>query len=107
MSTSATFLIPALGILSVAIATPFAVAGLRAIAHRKRRRLERSRREILVRAGQEAAPLAGGCTHQRSKGKARKGADGTYRSVCRFCGAPMRRLGRGDWIVEQPEDAAA
>ena len=109
MAGPSAFLLPVLGALSLAVATPFLIASYRRIEHKKRRRLETSRREIRVRTGKETAQSSG-CTHMRSKSKARQGTDGTYRSVCKYCGAPMKRLGPQDWVVEappQPEDAAA
>jgi hypothetical protein len=67
--------------------------------HKKRRRLEQSRREIRVRTGEEADETVE-CLHMRSKSRARKGIDGAYRSVCKYCGAPMKRLARKDWVVD-------
>jgi hypothetical protein len=41
-----------------------------------------------------------GGKHERSeKHIERTGADEGYVSKCRFCGTPMRRLGKRNWIV--------
>jgi len=70
-------------------------------ARRKRRRLERSRREITV-APAVTADGARECPHKRSKSKARAGDDGRLRSICRFCGVPMLRHAKGEWEVLAP-----
>jgi hypothetical protein len=106
MAGSSAFLLPILGVLSVAVAAPFLVVGYRRMEHRKRRRLEQSRREIRVRTGDEAGD-AGECGHRRSKSKARQGTDGTYRSVCKYCGAAMKRLGPENWIVDRAAETGA
>ncbi|WP_374129747.1 hypothetical protein [Sphingomonas sp. 28-62-20] len=40
--------------------------------------------------------------HERSNKRARKpdGAD-HYESVCSYCGVPMQRLGKRNWVVKQ------
>jgi hypothetical protein len=84
--------------LFLIFAVPLAIWLARRIAHKKRRRLEQSRREIVVAAD----PLATGrkeCSHKRSKSRAKAGADGRMTSICRFCGVPMLRRGPGDWEV--------
>jgi hypothetical protein len=74
-------------------------------ARNKRRRLERSRREIMV----ASAPDTGGaeCPHKRSKSRARTDEDGRMRSICRFCGIKMIRHGPGDWEALAPEQPAS
>jgi hypothetical protein len=59
-------------------------------------RINRSKRQLQVVAPAPEAPSAN-CSHRRSKSRARPGDDGLMRSVSRFCGAPMRRRGSGDW----------
>jgi hypothetical protein len=81
---------------------PSAIWAVRRIAHNKRRRLERSKRQIAV-VPNEVFSKQKECPHKRSKGRARKAADGQMTSVCRFCGVPMLRHGHGDWEVIGPD----
>jgi hypothetical protein len=67
----------------------------------RRRKMVNAPRKIKVLSGDETPdnPCAKG--HQRSKRNARQGSDGAYVSVCRTCGARMRRVGPGDWEVAE------
>jgi hypothetical protein len=92
------------------VAGPFAAAVLHRIRHHKRQRLVNSRRRINVLEAEARAQAAtpqpsGKCAHTRSKRRAQAGPDGTYRSVCKWCGTPMTRLAKGRWIPDEPEDA--
>ena len=84
--------------LFLVFALPLAIWLVRSIAHRKRRRLEQSKRQIVVAAERDAAG-ENECPHKRSKSRAKTGADGRMTSICRFCGVPMLRRGPGDWEV--------
>lgn len=49
--------------------------------------------------------LAG--VHHRSHARAHKvSGDGGYRSYCDFCGVPMVRLSKRNWVVAPREDRA-
>jgi hypothetical protein len=77
---------------------PLMLLSFRYVQGKRRRKLVNSPRKIKVMSDEERTdPCAGG--HRRSKRNARPGPDGTYVSVCRTCGAPMRRTGPGDWVV--------
>jgi hypothetical protein len=84
--------------LFLLFAVPAGIWLVRRLQHGKRRRLERSKRQIMVAAEAEAA-APGDCPHKRSKSRAKTGADGRMTSICRFCGVPMLRHGPGDWAV--------
>lgn len=84
--------------LLVVFALPLGIWIARRIAHTRRRRLERSKRQIAVTA--EASTGTGAqCPHKRSKSRAKSGPDGRVTSICRFCGVPMLRRGPGQWEV--------
>jgi hypothetical protein len=73
---------------------------VRRIRQKKRRRLVDSPRKIVVAPPSPDAPiLPAACAHQRSKSRARPERDGSYTSICRKCGVPMKRNGPGDWEV--------
>ena len=78
---------------------PLAYIGFRRLQHSQRRKMVNGPRKIRVaRDGDSASdPCAKG--HERSKRNARQNKDGVFVSVCRTCGAPMRRNGPGDWVV--------
>ena len=80
-------------------APPLALMAFRRFQEKRRRKMVNAPRKIKVLSGEEAptGSCAGG--HQRSKRNARQNADGVYVSVCRTCGAQMRRNGPGDWQV--------
>jgi hypothetical protein len=81
-------------------APPVALMAFRRFQASRRRKMVNAPRKIKVLKddeGQPAGPCAGG--HQRSKRNARQGPDGVYVSVCRTCGAPMRRKAKGEWEV--------
>jgi hypothetical protein len=84
--------------LFLVFALPFGIWVVRRVAHKKRRRLEQSRRQIVVAAEPGVAGQKE-CPHKRSKSRAKTGPDGQMTSICRFCGIPMLRLGPGDWEV--------
>jgi hypothetical protein len=85
---------------------PLAWSLYRRIERAKRRRLERSKRPVRVRAARADVPIeAEGCSHKRSRSRAREQEDGTLHSVCRFCGAPMKRVAAGEWKVLEPAPA--
>jgi hypothetical protein len=88
--------------LLLIIGVPLAIWAVRRIAQGKRRRLERSRREIKVNPITQSAEQIS-CPHRRSKSRAGAGADGRLRSICRFCGVPMLRIAEGEWEVVEPE----
>ena len=73
---------------------------------KQRRRLERSKRPIKIETGPEVARQSVQCQHRRSRSKARTDRDEVMRSVCKWCGEPMKRNGPNDWeaIVSQPPD---
>jgi hypothetical protein len=79
---------------------PLSFFVIRRFQARKRRKMVNAPRKIKVLSGDEPEP-AGPCAngHERSKRNARQNSDGVYVSVCRTCGAPMRRKGKGDWEV--------
>ena len=84
--------------LFLLFAVPAGIWLVRRMQHGKRRRLERSKRQIVVAATAELGG-AGECPHKRSKSRARTAPDGEMTSICRFCGVPMLRHGPGDWEV--------
>jgi hypothetical protein len=88
--------------LFLIIGVPLAIWAVRRVAQGKRRRLERSRREIKVKPITQTAEQTA-CPHRRSKSRAKAGADGRLRSICRFCGLPMLRIAEGEWEVVEPE----
>jgi hypothetical protein len=93
--------------LFLIIGIPLAIWAVRRVAQGKRRRLERSKRQIKVNPLTQSAEQKA-CPHRRSKSRAKAGADGRLRSICRFCGVPMLRLAEGEWEVLEPEaDSAA
>jgi hypothetical protein len=82
---------------------PLAWSLYRRIEGGRRRRLERSKRPVRVRAVRTDEPIeAEGCSHKRSRSRAREQSDGTLHSVCRFCGAPMKRVAAGEWQMLEP-----
>jgi hypothetical protein len=83
------------------IGVPLAFWAYQRFVGGKRRKLERSKRPIAI-STDERSDRTDACPHKRSKGRAREDADGTMRSICRFCGIPMVRNGPGDWEVLVP-----
>jgi hypothetical protein len=88
--------------LFLIIGIPTAIWAVRRVAHNKRRRLERSKRQIKVNPLTQTAEQKA-CPHRRSKSRAKAGEDGRLRSICRFCGVPMLRLAQGEWEVLESE----
>ena len=84
---------------------PLILMSFRYAQAKRRRRMVNAPRKIKVMSGEEdpAGPCAGG--HERSRRNARQNADGSYVSVCRTCGLPMRRNGPGDWVVIEDKPA--
>jgi hypothetical protein len=78
---------------------PLILFSFRYLSAKRRRRMVNAPRKIKVISEEEKrdGPCAGG--HERSRRNARQAADGSYVSICRTCGAPMRRNGPGDWVV--------
>jgi hypothetical protein len=79
---------------------PLALLSFRQFQHSRRRKMVNGPRKIKVLKNAEDAPgdpCADG--HERSRRNARQGSGGSYTSVCKKCGAPMRRNGPGDWVV--------
>ncbi len=70
------------------------VFGITAYQRSAMRRLANSRRTIKV-SPKEDAP--GACEHLRSKSRARMDASGSYVSICKKCGVPMKRNDGGGW----------
>jgi hypothetical protein len=84
--------------LLVFIGVPAALWTYQRAVGRTRRKLEQSKRPIAINAD-ERFDRAETCPHKRSKSRAKTSADGTMRSICRFCGVPMVRKGPGEWDV--------
>ena len=87
------------------IGLPIALWTYQRIVGGKRRKLERAKRPIAISAD-ERFDRTGACPHKRSKSRAKENAEGEMRSICRFCGTPMVRLGPGEWKAIAPEPAA-
>jgi hypothetical protein len=79
---------------------PLVLISFRRFQHKRRRKMVNAPRKIKVLKGEEESP-SGPCGngHERSRRNARQSNDGSYVSVCKKCGAPMRRNGPGDWVV--------
>jgi hypothetical protein len=91
---------------------PLVLLSLRRMQYSRRRKMVNAPRKIKVLKEDEEAPT-GPCAngHERSRRNARQASDGTYVSVCKKCGIPMRRNGPGDWVpIEKkvdPDEAAS
>ena len=79
---------------------PVVLLSFRRFQHQRRRRMVNAPRKIKVLKDVESAQ-AGPCAngHERSRRNARQSSGGTYVSVCKKCGVPMRRRAKGDWEV--------
>ena len=79
---------------------PLVFFAIRHLQAKRRRKMVNAPRKIKVLKDDETA-VPGPCSdgHQRSRRNARQNSDGVYVSVCRACGAPMRRNGPGEWEV--------
>lgn len=93
-----TFLLSILIALVAFVAVPIGVTFYLKRERKRRRKLVDSPRKITL-ASEEVAPRS--CEHARSKSRAKKTADGSLVSICKKCGATMKRNGPGDWIVVQ------
>ena len=93
-----TFLLSILVVLVVFVAVPIGVTFYLKRERKRRRKLVNSPRKIGL-ATDDAVPRS--CEHLRSRSRARQAADGGFVSVCKRCGAPMRREGPGVWVVSQ------
>ncbi len=91
-----TFLLSVLIALVVFVTVPIAVTFYLKRERRKRRKLVDSPRKIEL-ASEEDGPRE--CEHMRSKSRAKHNADGDLISMCKKCGATMKRNGPGDWVV--------
>ncbi len=98
------FLLTILAVLFLFVAVPIAVTFYLKQERRRRRSRKRSggggRTPQIGLAGDE--PVERACEHERSKSRAVKKSNGSYVSVCKKCGAAMRRNGPGDWEIIQP-----
>jgi hypothetical protein len=93
-----TFLLSILIALITFVAVPIAVTFYLKRERKRRRKLVSSPRKIAL-ASEEVAPRS--CEHMRSKSRAKQSADGGFMSICRKCGASMRRKGPGNWVLSQ------
>jgi hypothetical protein len=98
-----TFLLSILLLLVLFVAVPIGVTFyLKHERKRRRQRNRRSRGEAPQKIGLATDEVvAAPCEHQRSRSRARQTADGAFVSTCKRCGAPMARVGPGDWVISQ------
>lgn len=91
-----TFLLSILILLGAFVAIPIGVSFYLQRERRRRRKLVDSPRKIALATDELVARP---CKHLRSKSRARETADGSLVSICKKCGASLRRQGPGDWVA--------
>jgi hypothetical protein len=83
---------------------PLALMMFRRLQGTRRRKMVNAPRKIKVLSADAPVEAQGPCAagHERSRRNARQNSEGVYVSICRTCGAPMRRKGKGEWeVVEE------
>jgi hypothetical protein len=93
-----TFMLSVLIALVVFVAVPIGVTFYLKRERRKRRKLVDSPRKIELASEEDEARV---CEHMRSKSRAKRSPNGDLVTICKKCGASMKRIGPGDWVVIQ------
>lgn len=93
-----TFMLSVLIGLVIFVTVPIGVTFYLKRERKKRRKLVDSPRKIELASEQDEARI---CEHMRSKSRAKRTAEGELVTICKKCGASMKRVGPGEWVVIQ------